>query len=269
VSSYEDERIERIEESTVYGIFEKVDDSGIVHNDLIYVGQTTLPLSKRLIFHRAAARNEESGSYDNPLQRYVREEVDEPYKDLWIGELPHETESAAIEDFGDHTLNVRGGDEAYLTGYEGYDWSSEEVDVLEEEGTIVDAAEKLDIPRSQCRNAALKLGLVDRREVDLWSPEEIEVLGTDTDKRVAEELGRTRQSVTKKRQALGIGAPQHQHDRRKLSTEEARDICERSKQGESYASIAEDYPIHRTAVGEIVRGETYTDLDREAIGSES
>jgi predicted DNA-binding protein YlxM (UPF0122 family) len=50
---------------------------------------------------------------------------------------------------------------------------------------------------------------------------------------------------------------------RKLSDDQVREICRRyDEEDTTYAELAEDYPAGRQAIGKVVRGETYQDVDR-------
>lgn len=67
----------------------------------------------------------------------------------------------------------------------------------------------------------------------------------------------------------------HQHvdrpepDTRPLSPEQVVEICRRYKEEDiSYSELSEDYPASDGVIGCIVRGETYTDIDRPDLGPE-
>jgi len=142
----QDPRIREITEAQVYGLY---------HGPmLIYVGATKLPLDRRENLHALAAR---SGQDHLPVAVYIRENVDDPREELHIEELSYNTEKEALNDLADSTLNAK-EDERGVSGGDLYDWSSAELDVLENLG-LRQAARQLDGPSyTDCRVAARKIG---------------------------------------------------------------------------------------------------------------
>ncbi|MCS3827422.1 hypothetical protein GGP85_002892 [Salinibacter ruber] len=240
-----DNRIQTIEESTVYGLYH--------HGELIYVGCTTLALKRRLCFHRSDA----SKGNDAPIYGYIRKHVDAPKEDLEIRALDYDTEAAALQDLGHKTLNAQAADGAE---YEGYDWTSEEIDVLEEE-SLNEASKRLDASFNQCRRAAMKLGLIDgdgaytRVDWSVWD----EALGTMSDPKLAEKIGCSVANVNERRRAKGIEAYQS-----RLSDDKVRAIWTRyhALEEATYASVAECFNVSKGTVARIIRKETYQDVER-------
>lgn len=242
-----DNRIQTIESSTVYGLFH--------HDELIYVGCTTLALKRRLCFHRSDA----SKGNDAPVYGYIRKHVDAPREDLEIRALDYNSEAAALQDLGHKTLNVQAGSGAK---YEGYDWSSEEIDVLEEE-SLNEASKRLGASFNQCRRAAMKLGLTDgdgaytRVDWSVWD----ELLGTMSDPKLAEKIGCSVANVNERRRAKGIPSHQSQNG---LTGDEVRAIWTRyhAVEGATYASVAECFGVSEATVGTIIREDSHTDVER-------
>lgn len=242
-----DNRIQTIESSTVYGIFHQ--------GSLIYVGCTTLALKRRLCFHRSDARKGE----DAPLFGYIRKHVDAPREDLEIRALDYNSEAAALQDLGHKTLNVQAATEAQ---YEGYDWTPEEIDVLEET-TLNEASNRLGASFNQCRRAAMKLGLIDgdgaytRVDWSVWD----ELLGTMSDPELAERIGCSVTNVNERRRQLGIPSYQSQNG---LSGDEVRAIWTRyhALEEATYASVADCFGVSEATVGTIIREDSHTDVER-------
>lgn len=242
-----DDRISTIKSSAVYGVYH-----GPV---LIYIGETTDHLPRRLDFHRARARDGKTSL----IYSYIRERVDDPEKDLSIEALDYDDEQEAI-DAHDGLLNTQDADP---TEYDGHDWTSEELDVLEE-STLREAAERTGASYNQCRKAKLKLGWMEHTEARRWTPEEEELLGTDTDAAVAEEIGRTRQAVALRRQQLGI---EPANPRRKLTKRQIVQVyLEYALGEETHAGLADEYGVHPETIGRICRREAHTELvDYDAL----
>ena len=256
----EDPRIQKIEETQIYGVF----DGPL----LIYVGETADPLSRRLDYHR----NEAKKGGTTPVHVYIREDVENPRQDLDIEALPYDDEQAAIDDH-DGVLNAQPADE---TEYDGYDWTSEELDYLQEH-SLKQSARELDAKYHHCRKAALKLGWIERRPIEEWTEEEIELLGTDTDKAVAERLGRTRAAVAQKRHQLGIEAAGYSRKRRHLPHGLAvlAYLDYQIHDDLTYVKIAQilseadGIDVCASTIGKLIRGKTYTDLPREKLDQEA
>ena len=101
-----------------------------------------------------------------------------------------------------------------------------------------------------------------------WEKEQLERLGNDTDDEIAADLGISQTHVTNVRTKLGINA--HNPDSRSLDDLEVRQILIlREIDGMTYSRLAEVFDTSHYAVGRIIRGETYADVDRpreELIG---
>jgi hypothetical protein len=249
-----DDRIRTIKRSTVYGLFL---DSGI-----IYVGQTRQPLSRRLDAHRKNARRGNSA----PLYEHLRDK-DVDLSDLSIQSVPFTSEKAAIRVYGlDRLLNeLAGSDQQPWTGH---DWTPEEVDALEDAASISDAARRTGASWSSCRDAMLKLGLIEpasRDRVD-WSKWKNQ-LGTVTDSELADRIPTdiTSDAVAKRRRELGIEPCPDVGGTETLTDDEAEEALHAyAKETITYAELADRYDVHRTTIGRLVRGETYTNVDRPA-----
>ena len=142
----QDPRIRKIQSSQVYGLY---------HGPmLIYVGATKLPLDRRENLHAVAAR---SGQDRLPVAKYIRKNVDDPREELEVKELPYDSEEEALSDLANSTLNAK-EDARGVSGGDLYDWTSAELDVLENLG-LRQAARQLDGPSyTDCRVAARKIG---------------------------------------------------------------------------------------------------------------
>lgn len=240
----DDPRIEKVKEIQVYALYDE--------DDLIYVGATAVPLKTRLQFHEAAARCKTASSYDALISQYIRQH--DPA--ISIEAIPYESETEAIEELGP-PLNHEGGSERSYTGHQ---WTPEELDVLEEADNVAAVARELGLPYHEARFAASKLGL---ETSNRWTEEEIELLGTNIDKAIAEQIGRSAQAVWHKRKELGIDA---YSSRNKLSRRTAALVyIDYHLHGYTHAEIADEIGVSRPTIGQLVRGDTYEGLDREAL----
>jgi hypothetical protein len=253
--AHHDQRIKRIKRSSVYGIFQ---DS----NGPIYIGQTRQPLSRRLDAHKKNVRT----GYTPPLYEHLRDE-DVDLERLSIQALPFTDERAAIRVYGlDNLLNAIAGSD--VKPWTGYAWSSDEVDVLEDAESISDAARRTDASWSSCRDAMLKLGLIepasrDRVDWDRWKEE----LGTMPDGELADRIPAdiTSDAVAKRRRELNIDPCPGVGGTEVLSDQEAEAALQAyAEEAITYTELANRFGVHRTTIGKLIRGETYTDIDRPA-----
>jgi hypothetical protein len=246
-----DDRIRTIKRSSVYGIFH--DNDGI-----IYVGQTRQPLSRRLDAHRNNVRK----GHGAPLYEHLRE-TQADLSELAIQPVPFTSEQIAIQVYGglDRLLNAQAGSD--VKPYTGYDWSSEEVDALEEASSISDAARRTGASWTQARRAMLKLDLIDPQSRDRidWSRYE-HLLGTMPDARLADRIDAdvTYAAVAKRRRELNIEA-YGQH--RALTNQEAKEALQAyAHEDTTHAALADRFDVSESVVGKLIRGETYTEIDR-------
>lgn len=246
-----DSRIDTIKEATVYGLFH----DGL----LIYIGATTQPLKRRMSNHKANARKGRTPR----VYRYIRCHITDLDKELSVRELGYETEQDALNELAHSTLNTEAN--AAKTSYSGYDWSSEELDVLEEAGSMNEASKLLDVSFNTCRRAAIKLGIADQQghtEVD-WDRWD-DFLGTMPDAELAGRIGCTVTNVQRRRWKLGIDA--YGCSGRKLTQEEARKVYLLYKTTDvTHAELADAHDVSRSVIGKIVRGDSFPDLDRDRL----
>jgi hypothetical protein len=255
VANHNDDRIRTIKRSSVYALF--------LNDGPIYIGQTRQPLSRRLDAHRKNARTGNSA----PVYRYLREE-DVDLERLSIQALPFTSEKIAIQVYGglDRLLNEIAG--TAQKPWTGHDWSSEEVDILEKCDSISEATRRTGASWNSCRDAMLKLGLIepasrDRIDWSKWKDQ----LGTVTDSELAGRIDAdiTFHAVGKKRRELGIEACGQQASKRVLSDDEAEEALKAYALEETtYAELADRFGTSGSTIARLVRGEAYTDIDRPA-----
>jgi hypothetical protein len=196
------------------------------------------------------------------VHTYIREEVEAPRSDLTIEELPHPTEEAALEELGADVLNVQAADGAR---YEGHDWDSAELDILEEAESLCEAHRRLDVSWTQVRNASLKLGLVERQRFQTWTDEEVDLLGTDTDEAIANRIGRTRATVQYKRDQLGI-EPVTNPDRAFSRTQAfAIRAAYALLTDVTHSGLADYFDVSTSVIGRMLRSEHYQDVPQPSL----
>lgn len=244
VASHEDKRIEKIHEATIYGI--------LYEGEVIYVGATIDPLNRRLSYHLNNANRDGSA----PLYRFIRE-LDSPREALDIVALPYDDEQEAIDDHPS-ALNVTPAH----ASEQRYDWTSEELDrfiEIVEAASINAAHQELGIPWNAARRAAHKLDLVDPRSYKVvdWS-EWDEALGTMSDRKLANEIGCSEETVRSRRQDLGVSPS------KRLSVGKVCTIYRRYREdpSQSYREVAEavSFDVSSSAVGRIVRRDAYSEV---------
>ncbi|MCS4087284.1 hypothetical protein GGQ10_002110 [Salinibacter ruber] len=246
-SQTEDPRIDEITSTTTYVLLYR-------GTEPLYVGSTARPLKRRLSEHKKEATRRNTPLYN------ALEELD--LDEMTIHPIPLLSEKEALEHLSEVTLN------AYETPgaeYEGPDWSSDMVDVLEDADTDQEAADRLDLPYHVCYDARRKLGVAEENSgytvVD-WS-EWDDQLGTMTDNELAKKIGCTGANVTRRRNELGI-EPFADRGGRRLDGDTVRAIWVRywAYEEASYSSVAERFDVLRSTVGKIIRGDTYADIEK-------
>lgn len=162
-----DSRIEQIESTTIYALVENtnVENPNSDCRHRLYIGETTLPLSERLSLHLKDGRRRKR-SY---LHRYLHDHVDLEQVGIEALDDEYDTEAEAISDH-DNLANKQSATEV---AYERHDWTSMEVDVLEESDTVRDAVRRLGLAYRTVRLAMIKLDLLDRRDYTQLSEDEV------------------------------------------------------------------------------------------------
>ena len=230
----EDPRFRVIKNMQCYALYH-------TNRGMIYIGWTWRSLGRRLQHHLAYA-----DIHDTPLYNFLEE-----CEDISITIEPlygYDSEKEAIEDHSDRDLlNVEKG-EAEPPEWRGHEWSTDELDFLRD-NSIEDTMEYTGASYNQIQQAAKKLNYSNTSK--RWVEREIKKLGTDTDKNVAEEIGRSPEAVYNKRRREGISA--HRNNGRSLSHEQACNLyilyhsCDYT-QGE----IAGEYDVSQATCQNIV-----------------
>lgn len=249
-----DEALDILTTTLIYGIYHEGASDGhpLVDTDLIYIGGTRDPISRRMDYHRNQARQGASA----PIHTYIREEVDDPIEDLDHEELPYDSEQAAINALGDVTLNVQ-----CATPGNYYDWTRDKVETLIntiEEENLAAAQRALDANPNQVRNAALRLGLIEPRgytrvDWEKWDHK----LGTMPDAALAEKIGCSHAAVYQRRQKKDVEA----HDARLTDRQVQEAWIRYHLDDATFEAVADEVDdASPDQVRRIIRRETYADL---------